>query len=629
MEARFKNPVSESYEEGFRQRYNQLLRDWTGMGGSWSKVDNRRFFESEKWSYPNAMLHVIAGNVEPGMNILQANDQPQSPQDNTYTKGVDLWAAFTLKGQTRKYFQFGHLMSPGYKQKFESAIDIWTEQHPRHTPHPYYKKYDPKAQGWGPNRFGNRRLDGRRTDNLYAMSTVAVYLFAESSGNEETRLRARDELYGYIWALYNIGHGEWDSSTYHPHVVAPYLTLYDFAKDPEVKLAAKAALDHFFTAAALKNHRNTFAGASKREYGQTSFQNRGPFAAFFWLYFPVDGLSKLHKEHDQLHAMASAYRPAPAILNLAARNLKLPVEIQVNKPEYENWKKGSSAKPRTFETLYLAKTYTAGSAIEAGGNGDMMPFRITYNRGATGTNCFTANSNAKLNAKKSRDQVAQYKNLTLWLGRKAEENFHFMWAEGGAWTVEGQHWFYDGGDTWFALSPINLAAPASAPLSKRMAKKTPQVKLMTATPGSAAYAGFALELQERGGTYSSFADFTRSYAQKSKLDLSALAEGQVGFVGSEGHSLAMKVHGGLPEVWRNGVKRNFSFPAEWAVWRSVDSTELVVDLPWKGSGILNVNAGGAQLQSRFQLKGRTPAETERSQLEGFKRLQADTGFRNL
>lgn len=627
IDGKFKNPVSESYEEGFRQRYNALLKTWTGMGGSWKKIDQRRFFEGEKWSYPNAMMHVLAGNQEAGMKLLQAGDQPQAAQDHRHTKGIDLWAAFTLKGQARKYFQFGHLMEPAYKKKFEQAIDIWTKTHPRHTPHPVYKKYNPKLQGWGPNRFGHRQLDGRRTDNLFAMSGTTVYLFAEASGNEETRLRAKDEIYGYIWALYNIGHGEWDSTTYHPHVVAPYLTLYDYAKDPEVKMAAKAALDHFFTAAALKNHRNTFAGASKREYGVTSLQNFDAFAGFFWLYFPADGITSPYKEHDQLHGMASAYRPAPAIINLANRKMDLPVEILANKPEYENWKKEASAKPRTFETIYIAKTYTSGSALEGSGNGDMMPFRVTFDRGKTGTNCFTANSSSKFNSASNRDRVAQYKNLTLWLGKKGNSDFHFLLAEGGEWQVNGKHWFHDAGDTWLAMTPINLGKPKPGALTKRPAKKYPSAELVTATPGEASHVGFALEIQEKGGAYKNFSDFKKNYASKSKLDLEEMDAGMVTFTGTQGQSIAMKHQGEMPEVWRNGVKRNFDDPAEWAVWRTADRATPVVDLPWKGSGVLQVRAGGKALKTQFKLKGfEDPSTVQRSQLEGTRKLQAEVGF---
>ena len=145
----FENPVSATYEQGFRQRYNALLESWTKGREGFKKVDNRRYFESEKWSYPNAMLHILAGNVAPGVAVLQAEDQPQNPADNEYTKGIDLWSGFTLKGQARKYFQFRHLLDESYRQRMADAIATWTTTHPRHTPHRCTKFSMNRSKAWG------------------------------------------------------------------------------------------------------------------------------------------------------------------------------------------------------------------------------------------------------------------------------------------------------------------------------------------------------------------------------------------------------------------------------------------------------------------------------------------------
>ena len=89
----------------------------------------------------------------------------------------------------------------------------------------------------------NSWVDIRSTENLFLMRNTSVYLMAEETGNEATRLKYKRILLDYAAALYRIGMGEWDSENYHGHSVAPLLNVYDFAKDPDVKLAAKASLD--------------------------------------------------------------------------------------------------------------------------------------------------------------------------------------------------------------------------------------------------------------------------------------------------------------------------------------------------------------------------------------------------
>ena len=610
----FRNPVSKAYERGFRQRYNALLQSWTSGKDGFRKVDNRRFFESEKWSYPNAMLHVLAGNVAGGMAVLEAEDQPQNTADHRYTLGIDLWAGFTLKGQARKFFQFGHLMDEAYRQRMTEAVAIWTATHPRETPHPIYQTYNETVKGYGPNRFGNRRVDGRRTDNFYAMTTVATYLFAEASDNEATRVRAKSEILAYVWALYHIGHGEWDSTTYHSHTMAPYLTLYDYAQDPDVRLAAKLALDHFVTSAALKNHRLTFAGASKREYSLTSQQGKSPLMRFFWLYF--NGPEELmQREHDQLFAMSSAYRPAPAMLALANREIPLPVEILATKPHYENWKEGASAAPRNFETLFLGKTYTAGSIVSSSPDEDVMPLRIVFNRGKTATNTLTMNAGSQLNRKSAGDQIGQYRNLVLWLQETRTEPFHFMFAEGGQWQKKGDYWFMNGGDTWFALMPINLGNISPAVLPTRTAKHIPRASFWQAPTGPGPVAGFALEIGEKG-QHKNFGAFVKAVRKARGLRGDPENLRRYRLTGTDGRVLDLELNraNDLPLLSRDAVPRDWDDAAEWDLWRTVDQDQPVVSLGWK-EGQLQIHAGGHFFEGIFELQQHLGPEVERSFLE--------------
>lgn len=632
MEERFKNPSTPEWEKGFQDRYNTLLRTWTRDDkGGFGKVDNRRFFEGEKWSYPHAMMHVLAGNVKPGMELLQAGDQPQNPKDNAHTLGIDLYPAFTLKGQVRKYFQFGHMMDPGYTEKMEKAFKIWTTTHPRFTPHPVYKKYDPKAQGWGPNRFGHRQVDGRRTDNLYAMSTTSIYLFAEAAGNEETRLRAKSEILGYVWALYNIGHGEWDSTSYHPHVTGPYLNLYDFAKDPEVKLAAKLALDHFFTAAAIKYQRGAFLGASKRDYGGSSYKQMGSSCmAFFEMYF--GGANEQHKEYDQLHGMASNYRPPQAVLALAGRDLELPVEILATKPNYENWKPGESDRPRNFETIWIGRHGGMGTAIDPGGNGDLAPFRIVLNRGKNLADVVAISSTPRLNTKLSKDQIGQYANLAIWIAPKRDKPWALLAPKAVALSEEKGVWFLEGESSWVALRLYGLEGfQAQAVPEGKKGKKHKEAygdAIFQHAPATedAAMTAIAVEVGEKGA-FDSFADFRKAVLSKGALKV---AEGGKRFTLTGGDGKVLEVgyndEKDLPVVIRDGKERNWDDPKEWALWKTVGE-RVVVNLGWK-EGVLTVKAGGHEFKASFEIKGHKGPEVTRESLEGKTDLTATISFEN-
>lgn len=625
MDERFRNPTTEAVEARFRKFYNEILQQETrAKDGSFGGVQGNRYAENEKRSYPSAMMHVLAGNVDTGMSFLQAGDQPQSGKDNINTEGIDLYWAFTLKGQVRKFFLFGDLLDADYRRKMKKAIDSWTKSHPRFTPHPAYGRYDPKAQGWGPNRFGHRQVDGRRTDNLYAMSTGSIYLFAEASGNEETRKRAKSELLGYVWALYNIGHGEWDSIAYHSHVVAPYLNVYDFAKDPQVKMAAKLALDHFFTSAALKWQRATYLGASKRDYGGGSYHQMGNgFTHFFNLYFQDS--DEVHAEPDHIHAMTSGYRPPPAVRALAKREFDRPVEILATKPNYENWKEGASDRPRNFETLYIGRHGGMGSVIDPGGNGDLAPFRVVLNKGKNGTEVFALSPDRKLNTKLKGSQIGQYKNLAIWMSDQRERPWHIYATEGLEMEEMGGVTFYKSDNAWLALRTHGVGDLTSTTMKGKKQLGNPTAQWWTADH-QAEWNFFSVELGEKG-EYTSFSEFRDAVLKQGDLTVDP-ERLRVVLTSGKGRVLETRYNSekDYPVVIRDGEARDWDDPAEWALWRTTgDST--VVDLGWK-EGRLTVNAGGHSFEASFELDGFSGTEVTRKQLEGERELTVEASFEN-
>jgi hypothetical protein len=587
MDAKFKNAVDAEYEEAFMKRAHAAIYIYTlePDGSFKKKIDQRTFFESEKWSYPAAMRHIIAGNDEPGLKILQMEDS-DAKKWHQHTDGIDLFPAFTLKGQMRKYYFFGPMLEPSYRERMTRAFDLWTKTNPRQTPHPIFLKFNPNVQGWTPERFGNLQCDSRNTDNLRAMRDIAIYLAAEETGNTSTQNWARAEISRYVTQVYTVGMGEWDSETYHCHSVAAYLNLYDFAKDPQVKMQAKIALDHLHIAAALKYHNGVFAGPSKRDYGWSYAQFGGASAKYFALIFGDVGGAKMDetsKEHDIVHAITSNYRPPRVAIDIATGKFDRPVELLATKPTYEAWKDGASDRPEFFETLFYGRTYQMGSVVSMTPNNDTSPFRLV----ADGAKVFTANSRSKLHEKFPGDQIGQYRNLLLWL-RPTDKanNFTFFLPKDVKLEQSGGVWFANLGKTYLALFPVNLDAPRSAsfPDPKMAEFYNPTAQLFEAPARSdAPYAGFALEVGETG----SFDAFKQSVLDKSKLEFTP-NDGILELTSSAGDSVQITHSSAidLPKLLRNGEPFDYNDPANFALWRTVGDKPFV-NLGWK-TGELSV-----------------------------------------
>ena len=607
MDAALKNAESPEYEAEFWKRANRIIRVATrNADGSWKKPYNNTFFENEKRSYPAGMMAILAGNDKAGISVLQGDDADAN--DNKHTLGIDLFPAFTIKGQMRKYFYFGPSLDPAYRDKMKQAISIWTKTDPRSTPHPIYQKFNPKVEGWGPAKFGNRQVDSRNTDNLRAMRDIAIYLFAEESGNKETMDAAKRDIVFYVNTLYTVGQGEWDSDTYLPHVVAPYLCLYDFAKDPAMKSVAKAALDHFFTSAAIKYYDGTFAGPSKRDYGNGyRAMAQHAFSPFFSLYFGQTDRAGAEYEPDHIHAITSNYRPPQAVLALATKQFAKPVEVLGTKPVYENWKDDARQRPGYFETMFFADTYQMGSLVSSQGDGDTGPFRLVAKNSKHDTDVIAFNSRGKFNEKFGGDQVGQYRNLLVWLRPTDKANsFSFFLPKDAKIEKQDGVWFISLEKTWLAIRPINLGemAPSvkgDAKAAEEFAKRYPDTQVMASPSGDGPYSGFALEIGEQP---KSFDAFKAEVLAKGKLDLADVSRSKARLTGSDGSYVEL-IHNAasdLPTLVRNGVKRDWTDAANFKLWQTVGDQPLV-SLGWK-EGTLRVTAGGHTLESTMTPDGK-------------------------
>lgn len=173
----------------------------------------------------------------------------------------------------------------------------------------------------------------------------------------------KEILRSYVKGLYSAGQGEWDSSTYLMFDVNGLLNIYDFSKDPECQLMARAALDYLIASYALKYCDGAYTGPNQRGYAKGPYRSIADKTGYLWWA----GNKELTEEDTTgarytIHPITSNWRPGRVLYNIATRNLKgLPVEQRNAKANY--WH-GPGVEPRagaSHETLYIHPNFTMGS----------------------------------------------------------------------------------------------------------------------------------------------------------------------------------------------------------------------------------------------------------------------------
>jgi hypothetical protein len=333
------------------------------------------------------------------------------------------------------------------------------------------------------------------------MRETSVYLMAEETGNEGTRLIYKQHLERYVSTLLDIGMGEWDSPVYHGHTTAAYLNLYDFAKDPEVRQLAKNALDWLYRSAAIKYWRGTWTGPSKRTYGESA-------ARFFWLYFG-DAPAPEEFERDWIYGLTSEYLPPDEVVAIAQRRFTKPVELQRTHPHYENWKPDLYG-PAFYETVYIGHSYQLGSLAKGtGGDWSGFSFRIAQDNGSTDELTLTTDH---------PHRIAQYENLLIWYGNSIPQ----INVPDTCLREENDITFLACDQTWIALHKFDR--------------------------------GFVLEIGERQ-THDSFSAFQQGVKNHARLTVETKS---VEYHGSGGKTVAISPQGNqLPKVWRNGKQHDW------------------------------------------------------------------------
>ena len=301
-------------------------------------------------------------------------------------------------------------------------------------------------------------------------------------------------------------------------------------KIPQVRAHAKGILDWISTTMAVKYWRGGWAGAVKRDYGNIMAMRANAIVCGH-LYFddldlPCAG------DRDDLHHITSSYRPPMAAVQLAQGHIATPVEMLISHPTYENWKTDDSGRSGRdvqdfHETFMIGHTYRFGS-LPFGNGGDVSGFKATTFNSERGVDYLAIGHNIDKELKKGKEvsrskfvtsdagntNVAQYRNLAIYLTDKGDAPFWILTAPGAIVDVREGVQFLRHETTWFALTPINAANHGRHEEASAVFARAGDMLHLTGQGG--APAGFALEIGEPQ-THGDFDTFVANVLANSAL----------------------------------------------------------------------------------------------------------------
>lgn len=304
------------------------------------------------------------------------------------------------------------------------------------------------------NGHNNHRLSFRDADSIHRKN-VDVLRYFDGFVNNLTR------------ALYNAGRVEWNSDNYWAHTMNALVTLYEGAdrcNNPNgatMKKKAKACLDWMMLEAALHYLDGYQVAADARAKGGYINQAPGSISAYTYAYF-VDSAHMPSYGQDYWDTytpddavggflLNTKYRPPEWIIDIAQKNIALPVEIQSAKPFYHidfgdyfnkgeapyHYWKGDSKKSRRFEfeTLYLDEHYIMSSIAGGRPSGNLGVFseqaqwEIGIEGNGNGAMQISGNAADYNYAPAGRcpyHEIGQFRNVMMHLVRKPYSNLFYV-----------------------------------------------------------------------------------------------------------------------------------------------------------------------------------------------------------
>ena len=207
------------------------------------------------------------------------------------------------------------------------------------------------------------------TENHINMSRCSGYLYAQLTLNNPNfpdafvKLKSMEDwIRKWSKTVYERGNGEWNSSSYGAYNISPWINLYDFAKDPNIKAIAKAVCDFYACEFAVNYSWGTIGNAEMRG-GGVPHANGSSTNIYSWLWFGENSQilpSEGGTEYIQsIHAITSSYRPPEIACQIARKkNITLPEYIEMSRPSYL-YETPSFVKMK----MYIDSSFTLGSAV--------------------------------------------------------------------------------------------------------------------------------------------------------------------------------------------------------------------------------------------------------------------------
>ncbi|VEP11953.1 hypothetical protein H1P_1280008 [Hyella patelloides LEGE 07179] len=269
------------------------------------------------------------------------------------------------------------------------------------------------------------------TENFVNMLRTSGYLLAQKATplklpKVQKRLTTKEKwLRQKARKTYQRGVAEWDSSSYTVFNLIGWLNVYDFAENEEIKAIAKAVLDYYASAVALKYTHGVYGGAEQRGGSAiSSFNSYTDYLGWFWFseYIPSEDSFFDWPQYIQLiHPATSSYRPPQEAIALARKQQPTSSFYQNAKAQY------NLAKLEIPEVFYIGKTYTLGTALVNVGeqvvNWKLVSYPTTPEQAlvVTGSNSFGKNNSKNGMGKTIFDRYLQHHNILVQMSYVPEE----------------------------------------------------------------------------------------------------------------------------------------------------------------------------------------------------------------
>ncbi len=501
------------------------------------------------------------------------------------------------------------------------------------------------------------------TENHGFMHRTSAYVFSQYVKNPATR-EGRDPRWVRNWLIgqakrwYNIGTGEYDSSTYYPFTTGGWSNVYDFAEDPAMRDTGRAALDWLSVAMANKYFHGCYlcpeargfakeaVGAVKRDEPaktksgvEFQYATEGTHTDWLnWLWFGgsvkpmhMDSGSVAVDEHAIVTLALSKYRPHRIVHNIATKNVKLPYEARGSHPQYYGGPDDDGNFPggnKDQDYLYFADEFAMGTlySSERGVrvSGTILPqttmFKVLL-KDTDDVRVFGASNgfhgHFPLEGRSPFDQYHQKRDAAINVcyvnpkvldndpqqrARLKDRSILGMSQAVGKPVEEGGWYFWQVNRAFIAARPLNgKAAWQSDEQVMHKTPKRPSGFRWLVSPGS--LGGWVIQLGQQP-QYQSLQAFRRAVLDNCKLDLSDFNEQErtVRFTNLHGDELKLRHTGGpggKPDAWTNGKALIYK---DWPVFESPYIKQEA------GSGILQVNDGNEMLTIDFT--GDRPRYTE-------------------